>query len=112
MYNHKVYNKYDGEEFGRHEYDIIIENTEEGTKYTLRRSYAEHWTESFRGVVVCAIFDNGDGIKLSKHIKNKELDYSLTSELFILLTFINSHNSNTFFKGEITTSLDVKTVSI
>lgn len=112
MYNHKVYNKFPGEEYGKHEYDINIEDTKNGIKYILKRSNSEHWSEDNRGKTACAIIDTSDGFILSKHIKNRELDYALAAELFILMSFINEHQSNSLFKGDIETSSIIKSFSL
>ena len=103
MKHYRVMNSYPGEEFGKHEYDIIVNDTDKGTKYSLIRSQAAHWTENVRGETAVALLDDGDNLKLSKHIK-RLMDYGIVSELFILLSFINKESSsstNRYFMGTI-----------
>jgi hypothetical protein len=106
MVQHQVINRYSGEEYGKHEYNIIVEDTKHGTKYSLQRSNQEHWAEGHRETVALAILNTGDGYVFSKHFKNREIDYALTSELFILLSFINRDPNGmcNLFKGDIVTS--------
>ena len=94
-------NSFPGEENGRHEYDIHVENTNLGTKYSLVRSQAGHWSDSAKGKTVVAILDDGDDMTLSKHV-TKRLGYDVASELFILMSFINKQSfTNCLFMGTI-----------
>lgn len=94
-------NTFPGEENGRHEYDIHVEQTNRGIKYSLIRSKAEHWSDSAKDKKVCAIIDSGDGIRLSKHI-TEDLGYDTAAELFILMAFINKQGlHNCFFMGTV-----------
>ena len=98
---YRVMNSFPGEESGRHEYDIHVENTSLGTKYSLIRSQAGHWSDSAKGQTVVAILDDGDGMTLSKHV-TKNLGYDTAAELFILMSFINKQSlTNCFFMGTI-----------
>jgi hypothetical protein len=98
---YRVMNTFPGEENGRHEYDIHVESINRGTKYSLIRSKAGHWSESVQGETACAVIDNGDGFKISKHV-TREMDYAIMSELFILMSFINKQGlTNCFFMGTI-----------
>ncbi len=94
-------NTFPGEENGRHEYDIHVKDTDRGTKYSLIRSQAGHWSDSVKGKTVVAILDNGDDMTFSKHI-TKHLGYDTAAELFILMSFINKQGLvNCFFMGTI-----------
>lgn len=106
MIQHQVINRYPGDEYGLHEYNVIVEDTKNGKKYSLQRSNEEHWSEQNRETVALAVLDTGDGYIFSKHFKNREMDYALTSELFILLSFINRDLNGmcNLFKGDIVTS--------
>jgi len=104
---YRVMNTFPGEENGRHEYDLHVQETDRGTKYSLIRSKAGHWSEHAQGETVCAIFDDGDGYRLSKHV-TRDMGYDTMAELYILMAFINSQgNINCFFMGTIE---EVKTV--
>jgi hypothetical protein len=105
MIQYRVINKFEGEEFDRHEYDILVDVTDNGTKFSLKRSNSEHWSESHRGETVCALLDNGDGVKLSKHF-SRDMDYAQFAEFYILLAFINKYEPNSLFQGVIET-LDI-----
>lgn len=101
MSMYRVMNTFPGEEYGRHEYNIHVEETNRGTKYSLIRSQAGHWSEFARGETVCAVIDDGDGFKLSKHV-SRDMDYAIMAELFILMSFINKQGlTNCFFMGTI-----------
>ena len=98
---YRVMNTFPGEENGRHEYDIHVEETNGGIKYSLIRSKADHWSENAQGETVCAIFDDGDGYRLSKHV-TRDLGYDTAAELFILMSFINKQGfTNCFFMGTV-----------
>lgn len=101
MKKYRVMNTFPGEENGRHEYDIHVEETDRGTKYSLIRSKAGHWSENCKDKTVCAIIDNGDEMKLSKHITST-IGYDTAAELFILMSFINKQGfTNCFFMGTV-----------
>jgi hypothetical protein len=94
-------NSFPGEENGRHEYNLCVEQTNRGTKYSLIRSQAGHWSDDARGKTVVAILDNGDGYQLSKHV-SRDLQYDTAAELFILMSFINKQGfHNCYFMGTI-----------
>ena len=94
-------NTFPGEENGRHEYDLQVENTDAGTKYSLIRSQADQWSDNAKSQTVCAILDDGDGYKLSKHV-TRDMGYDTMAELFILMSFINKQGlTNCFFMGTI-----------
>lgn len=101
MKHYRVMNSFPGEEFGRHEYDLIVEDDSKGTKYSLIRSQGAQWSNHAKGETVVALLDDGNGIKMSKHVK-REMNYAVASELFILMSFINNENiNNRFFMGTI-----------
>jgi hypothetical protein len=98
---YRVMNTFPGEENGRHEYDIHVESINRGTKYSLIRSQAGHWSDGAKGHTVCAVIDDGDGFKISKHV-TRYMDYAIMAELFILMSFINKQGfTNCFFMGTI-----------
>ena len=107
---YRVMNTFPGEENGRHEYDIHVEDTNRGTKYSLIRSQAGHWSDDAKEKTVVAIIDDGDGYKLSKHV-TKDLGYDTAAELFILMSFINKQGfTNCFFMGTIEKIENVVTI--
>jgi len=98
---YRVMNTFPGEENGRHEYDIRVQETNRGTKYSLVRSQAGHWSDCVKGHTVCAVIDDGDGFKLSKHV-TRYMDYAIMAEIFILMSFINKETfPNSLFMGTI-----------
>ncbi len=106
---YRVMNTFPGEENGRHEYDIHVKQTDKGTKYSLVRSMAGHWSDNVKGQKCVSILDTGDDIILSKNVTNI-LDYALGAELFILMSFINKQGlHNCFFMGTIE---EVKEITI
>jgi hypothetical protein len=72
-------------EDGEHEYDITVEDTDEGTKMTLSLSNSQTWTESSRGEKRMTLLDNGNGIYLNHKVKH--MDYAEAFELMLLLNF-------------------------
>jgi hypothetical protein len=107
---YRVMNTFPGEENGRHEYDIHVKETSRGTKYSLIRSKAGHWSDSFKGEKCVSILDTGDDMILSNHITN-QLDYALGAELFILMSFINAQGlHNSFFMGTIEEVKQIATI--
>lgn len=87
-----------GEEGYSHDYDVTVEDTDEGTLYTMYRSKNHFWNEDARGEKVMSVLDNGDGYTFSPRV-GKELDYAEGSELYAILAFINSQS--VMFKGHI-----------
>lgn len=67
--------------------DYLIEVQDD--MYTLKYSNAEHWFSEIRGKVIGSIIDNGNGCILSVSFLKRQMDYSIFSELYILLDFIN-----------------------
>ena len=75
----------------RHEYDVVIEDTDSYTLYSLYRSDSLIW--SFPGELIISIEDNGSDIELSQEL-GKKLDYSTLVELKILLNIIANEDKN------------------
>ena len=63
--------------------DYIIDVCE--NKYTIMYS--------LRGKTIGSIVDTGDGYIFSQSFIKRDMDYSLFSELHVLLTFINKHDN-------------------
>lgn len=76
---------------GKHDYDVCIEETDEGTLYSLYRSDAIHWT--FPGELVISAKDDGNIIKLSQKM-GKKIDYSTLVEIKILFNMIVNQDKN------------------
>ena len=93
----------------RHDYDVTVELTDDGTLYTMYRSKNNYWDESVRGEKVMSILDDGDGITISPKV-GKNLDYAETAELFALLSFINSQEEYGLYRGEILETTFVKAI--
>ncbi len=103
-------NTFPGEEYGRHEYDIHVKDTSKGTKYSLIRSMAGHWSDNVRGEKSVSILDTGDDMIISKNVTNI-LDYALSAELFILMSFINKQGlHNCFFMGTIEEAKEIASI--
>ena len=68
-----------------HEYDIFIDDTDDGTKYSLYYSVAGHWTNP--GELIISALDTGNGIKLSEKM-GKSLDYGEFGNIALLFNFI------------------------
>lgn len=72
-----------------YEYDIIVEETDNGLLTTLFRSNSSIWSDSVKGNEVISILNNGNGVKFTNKL-NKKLDYHELYELRLLLNFENS----------------------
>lgn len=72
-------------ENNKHEYDIFVEDTDDGTTYLLYRSSASHWTNP--NELIISATDTGNEIKLSEKI-GKPIDYSDFAEWSLLFNFI------------------------
>jgi hypothetical protein len=82
-------------EENKHEYDIFVEDTDDGTKYSLYYSSASHWTYPGEAVLECV--DTGNEIKFSEKF-SKTFDYSTFGDVLILLNFIRVFDKNLMFK--------------
>lgn len=73
------------DEAGTHDYTIIVEKVKKGRRLSLFISNGEHWSYHARNTLQLSILDHGNGVKLSK--KLKELDYHEALALRLLLNF-------------------------
>lgn len=69
----------------KYEYDIFIDDTDDGTKYSLYYSGSGHWT--YPNELIISALDTGNGIKLSEKM-GKSLDYSEFGNIALLFNFI------------------------
>lgn len=69
----------------KHEYDIFVEDTDNGTEYSLHYSSAGHWT--YPNKLIIFAIDTGNEIKLSEKM-GKTIDYSDFCEISLLFNFI------------------------
>lgn len=77
-----------------YEYDVVIEPTKDGQKYTLFRSPNPEWDKP--GEEILSITDDGDNMVLSIDPK-KTMDYAEVAELYLLLSV---HNKNDDFMAK------------
>lgn len=68
----KTYLVFDHE--GVHEYNIIVEKSSEGTRYSIFASNGSSWFDHIKGNLLFSMLDHGDGIKFDKKLKNIEYD--------------------------------------
>ena len=71
-----------------YEYDITVEETDNGIKTTLFNSSSAIWSESVKGKEIISMLNDGNDIKFS-HKLGKKLDYAELAELRLLLIFEN-----------------------
>lgn len=105
----RVYNTYDGDY--KEDY-TIVETTNEKTGnpvYHLVRTGSE-WMDLVRKETAISAEDTGNGYKIT-NIKDKELGYDVVSELYILLTYLNTLGTG-IYQGQIEIINDYKTVHI
>jgi hypothetical protein len=72
-----------------YEYDITVEETDNGILTTLFNSSSTIWSESVKGKEIISMLNDGNGIKFSYKI-GKKLGYAEVAELRLLLNFENS----------------------
>lgn len=71
---------------GVHEYNMFVEKSKKGIKYSLHTSDNECWSSYYRNELVIEMFDNGnDGVKFSK-MKN-EMGYDELECLRLIINF-------------------------
>lgn len=78
-------------EQNKHEYDVLIEESDEGTVYSLHYSDSNRWTHP--NELILSAKDDRNQVKFSQKL-GKELDYSSCVELKILLNIISIHDKN------------------
>ena len=66
------------------DYTIVVN----GLEYSMYYANATHWAEELRGELIGSVINTGNGYILSDSFVKKEMDYSLFSELQVLLAFI------------------------
>lgn len=75
---------------GEHEYNIHVETTKKGEKFTLYYSEIESWVSTTRGEKIMSMINTGNGVILDRKIK--VLNYHELAELRLLLRFENKIN--------------------
>lgn len=86
MKQYQIINNWDDEE--KYEYDIYVEDTDEGTVYRMYYSNNETWSEHVRGRLINRVVDDGNEFTFQFSL-GKKLDYCEMAERMILLSFIN-----------------------
>ncbi len=71
----------------QHEYDIIVKETDLGTKLTLKYAKNKIWLERLRGKKIISILDTGDGV-IIEGCSNENFGYD---DLFCLRLLLNFH---------------------
>jgi hypothetical protein len=95
MKHYKIFDK----ESKSHEYDLKVEtNTDGDIHYALYHSHNNIWTHPGE-IILCAI-DNGNGFTFTSPVSNK-ISYSDVTELYILLRFIKTLDSDLMGNYEI-----------
>ena len=82
-----------------HDYDVTIEDTDEGEKITLFRSNEGIWADDCRGEEIFSLLDTGNGVIFPKNIYTKDVDYHNLAELFVLLSVINKTDRSPIYGG-------------
>jgi hypothetical protein len=74
------------------EHQVDYRVTIEDDTYTLYTSKSEHWNEPYKDTIRLKLTDDGNGVKLSKSMK--EMDYSELHELEVLLSVYRREQLN------------------
>jgi len=70
-----------------HEYNLVVEETDNGVEYSLFMSEGEQWNEHARGKLSLSMVNDGNGVTFSK--KLNKMDYSDVFAVRLLLNFEN-----------------------
>jgi len=100
----------DTESAESHEYNIVVEKKSQDTVYSLYYSDNSVWSSTLVGQLALQIIDNGNEIIFPE--RNCVFDYTETSELFILLSFINNIEHKSLYDGKIKVINEIKTFVI
>jgi hypothetical protein len=84
-----------------HDYDVTIEDTDKGDKYTLFRSNCGNWSDECKGEEIFSLLDTGNGVIFPKNIFSKDVDYHNLAELFVLLSVINKTDYTPIYGGRV-----------
>jgi hypothetical protein len=82
-----------------YDYDVTIEDTDKGDKYTLYRSNGGNWSDHCKGEEIFFLLDTGNGVIFPKNIFSKDVDYHNLAELFVLLSVINKTDRSPIYGG-------------
>ena len=70
---------------GQHEYNIVVEDTDKGEKFSIFTSHGEQWNSHARGVLQLAMTNDGNGCTFDR--KLKKMDYSELLYVRLLVNF-------------------------
>jgi len=101
MRKFKVYNTFDQKGTQTHDYDITVEDTDKGHKYTLFRSDGGDWADDCKGEELFSLLDTSNGYLFPKNMYSKDVDYSNLAELFVLLSVINKTDLLPIYGGRV-----------
>ena len=82
-----------------HEYTLKVNETDNGTIYTLYASNNGKWSENFRNTKVLRLIDNGNCVRFDR--MSLELDYSGISEMKLLLDCYSKIDTNLMEKYKV-----------
>ena len=100
MRKFRVYDTFNGD--GEvYDYDVTIEDTDKGDKYTLFRSNGGNWSDDCRREEIFSLLDTGNGVIFPKNIYTKEVNYSQLAELFVVLSVINKKDRTPIYGGRV-----------
>lgn len=84
-----------------HDYDVTIEDTDKGDKYTLYRSNGANLSDECKGEEIFSLLDTGNGIVFPKKIYTKDVYYHNLAELFVLLSVMNKTDRFPIYGGRV-----------
>lgn len=74
------------------DFNIVVEKTKDGVKYSLFRSKLDHWSSKSRGELCLTLIDDGNGIIINDPIKER-MSYQVFAEFYILMSFITKSDN-------------------
>lgn len=77
---------------GLHEYNIIVEKTKKGEKFSLYYSEGEQWLAGTRGQLALSMTNDGNGVKFDRKLKS--LNYAELAYVRILVNFEHQTDDN------------------
>lgn len=87
-----------------HEFNIVVEEKDDGTHYELHTSNSPVWTEHHKDKLVLSLIDDGNDVTFKNYVNNpfikkkkvkgeNRIDYGLFNEMRILMNFRCCHDS-------------------
>jgi hypothetical protein len=75
-----------------HDYDLVVEKTKKGKKFTLHYSNHKEWDESARGEKIMTLLDTGNEVVIKRTSKTMQYDKAFALRLLLNANAMLSDN--------------------